>query len=104
MYYRLNVFPLETLNLSERPDDIIPISVALLRRHTDIDKIPYITKSAQEILINHDWPGNVRELENVLQRAIVLSEENVIDDSSIMIDVNNSLYQSFNENNKQAVV
>ncbi len=104
LYYRLNVFPLETLNLSERPDDIIPISVALLRRHTDIDKIPYITKSAQKILISHDWPGNVRELENVLQRAIVLSEENIIHDSNIMIDVNNNLYQSFDENNKQAVV
>ena len=48
LYYRLNVFPLETLNLSERPNDIIPISVALLRRHTDFDKIPYITKTLKK--------------------------------------------------------
>ena len=46
LYYRLNVFPLETLNLSERPDDIIPISIALLRRHTDMVKIPYISKKS----------------------------------------------------------
>jgi len=106
LYYRLNVFPLETLNLSERPNDIIPISVALLKRHTDNINMPFITKKAQNILISHEWPGNVRELENVLQRAIVLSEENIIDEKDIMIDVKNSsnLYKNFNNNLKQAVI
>ncbi len=106
LYYRLNVFPLETLNLSERPNDIIPISVALLRRHTELDKIPYIAKNAQKILTSYDWPGNVRELENVLQRAIVLSENNIIEENDIMIDLNkhNNLYQNFNENNEKAAV
>ena len=106
LYYRLNVFPLETLNLSERPNDIIPISVALLKRHTEFDKIPYITKNAQKILKDYDWPGNVRELENVLQRAIVLSESNIINEADIMIDLNNNknLYQNFNEHNEKAAV
>ena len=106
LYYRLNVFPLETLNLSERPNDIIPISVALLKRHTECDKIPYITKNAQKILTDYHWPGNVRELENVLQRAIVLSESNIINEANIMIDLNNNknLYQNFNEHNKKAAV
>ena len=106
LYYRLNVFPLETLNLSERPNDIIPISVALLRRHTDFDKIPYITTKAQKILTDYDWPGNVRELENVLQRAIVLSENNIIDERDIMIDLNThkNLYQNLNEHNEKAAV
>ena len=106
LYYRLNVFPLETLNLSERPNDIIPISVALLKRHTDNINMPFITKKAQNILISHEWPGNVRELENVLQRAIVLSEENIIDEKDIMIDIKNSsnLYKNFNSNLKQAVI
>ena len=106
LYYRLNVFPLETLNLSERPNDIIPISIALLKRHTEFDKIPYITKNAQKILTDYDWPGNVRELENVLQRAIVLSESNIINEANIMIDLNNNknLYQNFNEHNEKAAV
>ena len=86
LYYRLNVFPLETLNLSERPNDIIPISVALLKRHTDNINMPFITKKAQNILINHEWPGNVRELENVLQRAMVICNENTITENDIMID------------------
>jgi two-component system response regulator FlrC len=106
LYYRLNVFPLETLNLSERPNDIIPISIALLRRHTDMVKIPYISKKAQEILIDYNWPGNVRELENVLQRAIVLSENQVIDENHIMIDIknHNHLYNNLNQNLKQAAI
>ena len=78
----------------------------MLRRHTDFDKIPYITKNAQKILTDYAWPGNVRELENVLQRAIVLSENNIIDGENIMIDLNKhkNLYQNFNEHNEKAAV
>ena len=86
LYYRLNVFPIETSNLSDRPDDIIPISIALLKRHSSIENFPFITNDAQKILKDYSWPGNVRELENVLQRAIVLSENKVIDTKDIMID------------------
>ena len=87
LYYRLNVFPIGTLNLSERKDDIIPISVALLKRHSEKSNLPYIDKSAQKIIKNYIWPGNVRELENVLQRAIVLCDDKVIREKDIMIDV-----------------
>ena len=99
LYYRLNVFPIETLNLSERKEDIIPISVALLNRHSQND-IPYINKDAQNILKNYVWPGNVRELENVLQRAIVLSEDKVIKAKDVMIDISgkNNLYSDIQEN------
>ena len=87
LYYRLNVFPIETTNLFERPGDVIPISMALLKRHAkDCKKIPFISTEAQEVLINYTWPGNVRELENVLQRAMVLSNGNLITKKDIMID------------------
>ena len=71
-----------------------------------IIKIPYITKNAQKILTDYAWPGNVRELENVLQRAIVLSENNIIDEENIMIDLNKhkNLYQNLNEHNEKAAV
>ena len=81
------MFPIETTNLSERPGDIIPISIALLKRHITKDQtIPFLSKDAQKILTNYSWPGNVRELENTLQRALVLSNKNIIDEKSIMID------------------
>jgi two-component system response regulator FlrC len=100
LYYRLNVFPIETHNLSERPDDIIPISVALLNRHTEKTVLPYINKEAQNILREYNWPGNVRELENVLQRAIVLCEKNIIEGKDIMIDVSkqSNFYNNIQEN------
>ncbi len=99
LYYRLNVFPIETHNLSERPDDILPISVALLNRHTEDSMLPYINHKAQKILRDYNWPGNVRELENVLQRAIVLCEKNIIDEKDIMIDVskNSNFYNNIQE-------
>ena len=87
LYYRLNVFPLQTRNLSSRKDDIMPISLKILDKHNKESKtMPYITSDARELLLNHNWPGNVRELENTLQRALVLCRDNIIDGSSIMID------------------
>ena len=107
LYYRLNVFPIGTLNLSERKDDIIPISVALLKRHSEKSNLPYIDKSAQNIIKNYLWPGNVRELENVLQRAIVLCDNRVISEKDIMIDFSeeNNFFSNTNENinNKKAL-
>ncbi len=87
LYYRLNVFPLQTRNLSARKDDILPISIKILNKHyKENDAIPYMTNCARDLLLNHSWPGNVRELENTLQRALVLSQGHIIDKSSIMID------------------
>ena len=87
LYYRLNVFPLQTRNLSSRKDDILPIAIKILDKHSQEGKSsPYLTIEARELLLSHNWPGNVRELENTLQRALVLSNENIIDEKSIMID------------------
>ena len=87
LYYRLNVFPLQTRNLSSRKDDILPIAIKNLDKHSQEGKSsPYLTIEARELLLSHNWPGNVRELENTLQRALVLSNENIIDEKSIMID------------------
>ena len=86
LYYRLNVFPLQTKNLSERKDDILPISLKILEKHSKENGVPIISEDARDILLNHNWPGNVRELENTLQRALVLCSSDVIDRNSIMLD------------------
>ena len=87
LFYRLNVFPLRTLALQERPEDILPISAALLKKHTSSENtLPLLTSKALNVLKNHMWPGNVRELENVLQRAMVICNENTITENDIMID------------------
>ena len=87
LYYRLNVFPLQTRNLSSRKDDILPIAIKILNKHNKENKsVPFFSSTAIDLLLNHSWPGNVRELENTLQRALVLSNGNIIDEKSIMID------------------
>jgi two-component system response regulator FlrC len=87
LYYRLNVFPLNTVSLCERDDDIVPIATFLLGRHVKaVTDMPWLDDSAITALKAHGWPGNVRELENVLQRALVLSQNGVITSNEILID------------------
>ena len=87
LYFRLNVFPLATKALNERLQDIIPIAAELLVRHqSDLENFPTISGPALRRLLEYSWPGNVRELENVIQRATVLRNSNIIEFEDIMID------------------
>ena len=87
LYFRLNVFPLATKALNERSQDIIPIAAELLVRHqSDLENFPTISGPALQRLLEYSWPGNVRELENVIQRATVLRNSNIIEFEDIMID------------------
>ena len=87
LYYRLNVFPLNTTGVADRVDDIVPIVTFLLNRHsTTAATIPWLDNSAVSKLRSYGWPGNVRELENVLQRALVLSVDGKITAAEIITD------------------
>ena len=92
LYYRLNVFPLNTVALADRIDDIVPVATFLLQRHVKgATDMPWLDSGAIDTLRGYDWPGNVRELENVLQRALVLAEDGVITAGDILID--NAMHQ-----------
>jgi len=92
LYYRLNVFPLQTLSLSSRAGDVPFLAQSLLARHTPAEiNMPLLSADAIEMLVAHDWPGNVRELENVMQRALVLSDDGVITPEHIMLTSRPSL-------------
>jgi len=85
LFYRLNVFPIRLPSLRERAEDI-PILVEYLvdRFAKQTGKtIRNIEKQTLQRLTAYDWPGNVRELQNVIERAVVLSEGEtfVIDES-----------------------
>lgn len=80
LYYRLNVFSIELPALRERPEDIPSlVSFFLNRFGTELGK-PQITiaEDALELLRKYRWKGNVRELKNVIQRAIILADNNEI--------------------------
>ncbi len=102
LYYRLNVFPIKTFGLCQRIDDIIPIIVSIIKKNNiDSDDFPYLSIKAQEVLQKHSWSGNVRELENIILRAIVLSnsinisEEHIIVDESVQNE--NEYYQQLED-------
>ena len=77
LYYRLNVFPLKTSNLSSRKDDILPIAIKILDKHNQVDNsVAYLTNEARDLLLNHNWPGNVRELRNLIERVAILANNN----------------------------
>lgn len=80
LYYRLNVMTIEIPPLRERHGDIEELVNMLLKKLSNqLGKyVPNISNNAMEALIRHGWPGNVRELENVLERAINLTDSDTI--------------------------
>ncbi|MCW5588189.1 MAG: sigma-54-dependent Fis family transcriptional regulator [Legionellales bacterium] len=88
LYYYLNVLTINSLPLSERPLDIIPLAEYLLKslaksQHTTWSRL---TPAAQQKLMQYQWPGNAKELENTLQRAMLLSDSELIDEKHITIE------------------
>ncbi len=88
LYYRLNVFPLTWLPLAERVDDILVLAEHLVLRHcqNNGESVPDFSSSARRKLNTYQWPGNVRELDNVIQRALILHTNNVIEADDILIE------------------
>lgn len=80
LFFRLNVFPLYLEPLRNRTQDILPLSKLFLSRYCAQQGISgkSLTKEAEKRLLAHSWPGNVRELDNVLQRALIMSNANEI--------------------------
>ena len=80
LYYRLNVFPVLLPPVRERREDIQPlvshfVEVFAQRMGKHIDQIPHATMNA---LIAYSWPGNVRELQNLIERAVIRSDNGVL--------------------------
>jgi two-component system response regulator AtoC len=86
LFYRLNVINIEIPPLRERKADIGPLTEYFLKKFSGtLKNIKTLGPGAEEKLMHYDWPGNVRELENVIERAIILCEGDVItsDDLSV---------------------
>ena len=88
LYYRLNVFPLTWLPLSQRVDDILPLAKHLVTCYCQKsgEPIAEFNPAARSKLKAYNWPGNVRELDNVIQRALILQSNQIIDASDLMIE------------------
>ncbi len=87
LFYRINVLRLYIPPLKERKEDI-PLLVDHILEREDNGEMPKktISKRALDKLISYDYPGNIRELENIIERACVLSEGNILKEEDIVFD------------------
>lgn len=81
LYHRLNVISLQLPPLRERKEDIPQLVAHFLVRYCEENAKPArrFSVSAMKLLMDYDWPGNIRELENVVERAVVLSNSELMD-------------------------
>ncbi|MCL9774487.1 sigma-54-dependent transcriptional regulator [Vibrio methylphosphonaticus] len=88
LYYRLNVFPISWPALRERTGDIPPLATHLTERHCKKlgMPVPKFSEVALAKLMQYPWPGNVRELDNVVQRALILCDQAIIESEHILLE------------------
>ncbi|MFY9561734.1 MAG: sigma-54 dependent transcriptional regulator [Terriglobales bacterium] len=78
LYYRLCAFPMEIPPLRERPEDIVQLARLFLEKLALRPPAPELSAEGAQLLKAHPWPGNVRELQNVIERALILSEDELL--------------------------
>ena len=108
LFYRIQVVPIYLPPLRERKEDISPLVEHFIKHYSkELGKeIKGITPAAMQRLMLYHWPGNIRELKNVLERAVILTSHNLIDEQDLMhmtqpghgpepLARDNTLYPSF---------
>ncbi len=99
LYYRLNVIPIKIPPLRERKSDIRLLAQWILReKNQKFNKNCTFSVTAMEKLNRYDWPGNVRELSNVIERAVLLTEDPVIGPDLILIYSSERAARLLNQN------
>ncbi len=85
LYYRLSVFPIFLPPLRERKDDIPRLAYYFLKsfcRKTG-KRVEGFSDSALQTLVNYDWPGNVRQLKNVVERLVIMADDDVVNQAFV---------------------
>jgi transcriptional regulator with GAF, ATPase, and Fis domain len=79
LFYRLNVFPIEVPPLRERKGDLLLLVGYFARRYAKRagKSIRSVDKRTLDLLQAYDWPGNIRELQNIVERSVILSSDEV---------------------------
>jgi len=88
LYYRLNTIPLYIPPLRERTEEILGIANSMLEKfcHKYGFELKTLSEEAQNKLLSYKWPGNIRELISVIERAVILSENNEIKKEELFLE------------------
>lgn len=89
LYYRLNVFPIEMPPLRERRDDIPRLAKHFLKHFAAKNNrcVERLSEEALKCLLRYNWPGNIRELENLMERSVLLSRTDTIEQIPLPLHV-----------------
>lgn len=87
LLYRLNVITIELPPLKERKEDIPKLAQWFIQKKMKTRIQKTLSSDAIDVLMRYEWPGNVRELENVIERAAILSQGDVIDAKDLALPV-----------------
>ena len=98
LFYRLNVVPITLPPLRERLEDIRALVGHFIAKYSDERNtglpVTGIDREVERLFYEYDWPGNVRELENVIERAVVMSPEEIIQVSDLPKDFIDNAYST----------
>ena len=78
LYYRLCAFPIEIPPLCDRAEDIAPLAAHFLEKYATRLPAAQLSAAALPLLKTQPWAGNIRELQNVIERALILSEDQAV--------------------------
>ena len=89
LYYRVNVMGIKAPSLRAHSEDIPTLARHFLEKYSDLYRKPVtsITPGAMALLVDYLWPGNVRELENVIQKAIILTDDDTVGPAQLPDDL-----------------
>jgi len=89
LFYRLNVFAIKLPSLRERTEDIPLLAIHFIHEYAEREKRPpvYLNKEAIQLLQQHSWRGNIRELKNIMQRAVILTDNGEISAAGLPYDI-----------------
>ncbi len=91
LYYRLNVVPINIPPLRERPEDILPLLQLNLQKHNKkLNERKVLSPAALSFLLRYPWPGNIRELQNIVERLILTTKDEVITEDHLPVFIKNA--------------
>jgi formate hydrogenlyase transcriptional activator len=106
LFYRLSVFPILLPALRQRRDDIPELVEHFVRQYAErMGKcVPSISKCLMETLQDYEWPGNVRELQNFIERSVIKTAGEVLEDSTSELTTSMSLPRSLEDAQRAHIV
>lgn len=98
LYYRLSVLPIFIPPLRNRKSDILPLCYQFINKFAHVyNKTIRLSHETTNVLMNHEWKGNIRELENLIERLVIVTEDEIVHVEDLPPEVR------FNQKNKLAI-